>query len=117
MHLYHQCSPPIHTTPPPNMSDLQPLVLHGSGHTVNPWKVVLVIEELGLPYKVESHEFGDLKKEPFVKFNPNGRVPALIDPNQNNLTLWEVGTGVARCPYGYSTDTSVVVRRHHRLPD
>ncbi|KAA8571874.1 hypothetical protein EYC84_001828 [Monilinia fructicola] len=32
----------------------------------------------------------DLKKEPFEKLNPNGRVPAITDPN-TNITLWESG--------------------------
>ena len=44
----------------------------------------------GLPYETEIMDFGDLKKEPFEKLNPNGRVPAVEDPN-TGLTLWESG--------------------------
>lgn len=33
---------------------------------------------------------GDLKKPPFEKLNPNGRVPAIEDPN-TGITLWESG--------------------------
>jgi glutathione S-transferase len=32
----------------------------------------------------------DLKKPPFEKLNPNGRVPAIEDPN-TGITLWESG--------------------------
>ncbi|KAI8626932.1 hypothetical protein F5Y19DRAFT_478142 [Xylariaceae sp. FL1651] len=30
----------------------------------------------------------DLKKGPYTNMNPNGRVPALVDPN-NGMTQWE----------------------------
>ncbi|QKX56747.1 uncharacterized protein TRUGW13939_03853 [Talaromyces rugulosus] len=56
----------------------------------NPWKVVLVLEELGVPYVIQSFKFDDVKKPPFININPNGRVPAIVDPN-TNLTLWESG--------------------------
>jgi glutathione S-transferase len=32
----------------------------------------------------------DLKAEPYVSLNPNGRVPTIVDPN-TNITLWESG--------------------------
>lgn len=53
----------------------------------NPWKVVIIIEELQLPYQLVLE--GDVKGKAFLAINPNGRVPALEDPN-TNLTLWEV---------------------------
>ena len=31
-----------------------------------------------------------MKKEPYVKVNPNGRVPAIEDPN-TGISLWESG--------------------------
>jgi len=34
--------------------------------------------------------YADLKKPPYEKINPNGRVPAIEDPN-TNITLWESG--------------------------
>ncbi|KAI4280289.1 MAG: hypothetical protein L6R38_004567 [Xanthoria sp. 2 TBL-2021] len=56
----------------------------------NPWKVVVVLEELGVPYEIKPIRFEDIKKSPFIDVNPNGRAPAIIDPN-TNLTLWESG--------------------------
>jgi glutathione S-transferase len=49
-----------------------------------------LLEELGLNYKLEPFRFDDIKKKPFIDINPNGRVPAIKDPN-TDLTLWESG--------------------------
>ena len=35
-------------------------------------------------------DFGQLKQDPFESINPNGRVPAIEDPN-TDLKLWESG--------------------------
>ncbi|CEJ95194.1 hypothetical protein VHEMI10691 [[Torrubiella] hemipterigena] len=56
----------------------------------NPWKVIFLLEELGVAYEIESFRFDDVKKRPFIDINPNGRVPAIQDPN-TGLTLWESG--------------------------
>lgn len=50
---------------------------------------MITLEELGIPYhKVEVE---DVKSEVFLKLNPNGRTPVIIDPNNDNFTLWESG--------------------------
>ncbi len=41
-----------------------------------------------MPYEQEFLEFPDMKKEPYTSINPNGRVPAIEDPN-TGITLWE----------------------------
>ncbi|KAL2285803.1 hypothetical protein FJTKL_07522 [Diaporthe vaccinii] len=56
----------------------------------NPWKVVIVLEELQVPYEIKSFKFEEIKKKPFIDINPNGRVPAIEDPN-TDITLWESG--------------------------
>lgn len=65
------------------------LIWVGCSQGPNPWKVAVILEELGLPYKTEFREFEELKKEPFLSLNPNGRVPAIEDPN-TGLVLAEV---------------------------
>lgn len=69
---------------------LKPITLYGHGPGPNPWKVVVVLEQLGIPYENKAIAFPDMKKEPFESINPNGRVPAIEDPN-TGITLWESG--------------------------
>ncbi|CAI7657615.1 unnamed protein product [Penicillium pancosmium] len=58
--------------------------------TPNPWKVVMILEELKVPYEPKLIDSADLKKEPYESLNPNGRVPTIEDPN-TGLTIWESG--------------------------
>lgn len=60
--------------------------------TANVWsssKVVIVLEELGLPYTISYLEFNEVKNEDYVKLNPNGRLPTIEDTN-TGIVLWEV---------------------------
>lgn len=61
-------------------------------------KVRIVLEELEIPYTNELLSFAELKKEPYVSINPNGRVPAIQDPN-TGITLWEVSWFDNPCLY------------------
>lgn len=56
----------------------------------NPSKVLIILEELHLPYESSWVELDGLKQKPYTDVNPNGRVPAIEDPN-HNVTLWESG--------------------------
>ena len=51
--------------------------------TPNGVKVSITLEELGLPY--EAHKVsimdGDQRSEEFLSLNPNGKIPAIIDPD------------------------------------
>src|SRR5260370_16197802 len=46
-------------------------------------KVSITVEEIGLPYEVHLVDFGkdDQKTPEFLSLNPNGKIPAIIDPN------------------------------------
>jgi GST-like protein len=50
-------------------------------HTPNPRKVVLLLEELGLPYRLVPVDTfkGEQHQPAFRAINPNGKVPALVD--------------------------------------
>lgn len=71
------------------MSSFKPLHLYGAAGP-NPPKVALLLEELSLPYTIDSTGFADIKKPAYLAINPNGRLPAIHDPN-TGLTLWESG--------------------------
>ena len=61
--------------------------------TPNGWKVSVMLEEIGMPYAVHpiSLPNGDQKKPSFLRINPNGRIPAIIDRANGNLTIFESG--------------------------
>ncbi|KFY27023.1 hypothetical protein V491_01070 [Pseudogymnoascus sp. VKM F-3775] len=67
-----------------------PITLWGHDSGANAWKVAMILEELNVPYKIKFIEFPDMKKESYESINPNGRVPAIEDPN-TGITLWESG--------------------------
>ncbi|PLB46062.1 putative glutathione S-transferase [Aspergillus steynii IBT 23096] len=68
----------------------KPIVLYIHPSGPNPWKVVAVLEELSIPYETRFLHGAAIKQEPFISVNPNGRLPAIEDPN-TNITLWESG--------------------------
>ncbi len=51
--------------------------------TPNGVKVSIMLEEIGLPYEAHTVDFGkDEQKSPeFLSLNPNGKIPAIIDPD------------------------------------
>ncbi|KAL9100073.1 MAG: hypothetical protein Q9163_004514 [Psora crenata] len=53
-------------------------------------QVVIILTELSIPFEtVAIWDATELKKEPFVtEVNPNGRAPAIKDPN-TGIALWE----------------------------
>lgn len=69
---------------------MNPIVLYGHHAGPNPRKVAMVLEELGVPYLHKLMDFTELKKPAYEAINPNGRVPAIQDPN-TGITLWESG--------------------------
>ena len=62
-------------------STIKPLTVYGHYVGPNPWKVRIILEELSIPYEWCPVEFRDVKGEEYVKVNPNGRLPAVEDPN------------------------------------
>jgi glutathione S-transferase len=68
---------------------IQPIVIWGDEKYPNAAKVIIVLEELAVPYTIRNVDWADVKKEPYISVNPNGRIPAIQDPNAG-ITVWEV---------------------------
>jgi GST-like protein len=51
--------------------------------TPNGWKVSIALEEMGLPYAVHLVDIGagDQRRPEFLALSPNGRMPAITDPD------------------------------------
>ncbi|KAI1662553.1 hypothetical protein F4813DRAFT_384137 [Daldinia decipiens] len=71
---------------------MQPIKIYNGPHGQgpNPWKPIIVAEELGIQYDIVWIPYSEIKSEPYTSLNPNGRLPAMIDPNKN-VILWESG--------------------------
>lgn len=57
----------------------------------NPWKVAMILEELGLSYHNTFIPTGSVKLAPYTNICPNGRLPAMIDHYNNDFSIWESG--------------------------
>lgn len=83
-------------------STLQPLTLYGDGG-INPVKVAVILHELKVPFKAEKVLLADIKKAEYTAINPNGRLPAIHDPN-TGITLWESGAIIEYLVEKYDTE-------------
>ena len=61
--------------------------------TPNGYKISVALEELDIPYNVHvvNLQSGDQKKPEFLELNPNGRIPVIVDTDNDNLSIMESG--------------------------
>ena len=61
--------------------------------TPNGWKASIMLEELALPYTLHALKLGegDQKQPDYLKLNPNGRIPTIVDRDEGNFTVFESG--------------------------
>jgi glutathione S-transferase len=61
--------------------------------TPNGWKASVALEEMAIPYETHGLSLmaGDQKKPEFLKINPNGRIPAIVDREEDNFAVFESG--------------------------
>ncbi|KAJ5633551.1 glutathione S-transferase [Penicillium herquei] len=89
---------------------LQPIKLYWRNQVPNPSKVLIVLEELNIPYETVWVEVDGLKQKPFTDVNPNGRY--LIDtydkdhkisydsfPEKHQLVQWSYFQASGQGPY------------------
>lgn len=93
------------------------MAAHGKQFTLfvsigpNPWKVTMLLHELGLGDSYEliylNQAKGQTKDESHTKYNPNGRVPTLIDHSNNDFVVWESGAILEYLVEKYDTQRKV----------
>jgi glutathione S-transferase len=61
--------------------------------TPNGWKASITLEELGLPYEVRVVNLmaGEQKNPDYLKLNPNGRIPTIVDRDEGDFAVFESG--------------------------
>jgi len=61
--------------------------------TPNGWKVSVALEEMSLPYRVHAIDLmkGQQKESDFLKLCPNGRIPAIVDRDNDDFAIFETG--------------------------
>jgi len=61
--------------------------------TPNGQKVSIMLEETGLPYEVHAVDLAALEQRQawYLALNPNGRIPVIIDHDENDLVVFESG--------------------------
>ena len=69
--------------------ELKPITVSSLGGSPNPWKIIIVLEGLNIPYEVKRVGMAEIRHGPYISMNPNGRVPTIVDSN-TGITVWEV---------------------------
>ena len=61
--------------------------------TPNGWKASIMLEEIGLPYTVKPIRLEKLeqRQEWYLKLNPNGRIPTIVDHDEGDFAVFESG--------------------------
>jgi glutathione S-transferase len=67
--------------------------------TPNGWKASVTLEELALPYETKAVNLAkqEQKEEAFLRINPNGRIPAIVDHDEGDLAVFESGAIMIHC--------------------
>lgn len=85
------------------------LYSHGGGP--NGWTVAFVLKALGKTYETKYLDFakGEQKGAEFLAKNPNGRIPALVDHENGDFTVWESKACMKYLVAKYDTDKKLTV--------
>lgn len=61
--------------------------------TPNGWKATIALEELGLLYELHTVDLseGEQRRPQFLALNPNGRIPVIVDREEDNFAVFESG--------------------------
>ena len=61
--------------------------------TPNGHKISIMLEEAGIPYEYQAIDLGELeqKQDWFLEMNPNGRIPVIVDSENDDYVVFESG--------------------------
>ena len=64
-----------------------------TAETPNGWKISITLEELGMPYTVHALALSrnEQKAPEYLKINPNGRIPTIVDRDNEDFAVFESG--------------------------
>lgn len=61
--------------------------------TMNGWKPLIFLEEAGVPYELTHIDFSKKEQKApwYMKLNPNGRIPTIVDRGNDDFVVFESG--------------------------
>lgn len=64
-----------------------------SAATPNGHKVSILLEELGVPYRLHPLDLskGEQRRQEYLRINPNGRIPTIVDHDLDDFAVFESG--------------------------
>ncbi|MGD1702460.1 glutathione S-transferase family protein [Dapis sp. BLCC M229] len=71
----------------------QPNIHLYTASTMNGWKPLIFLEEAEVEYELTAIDFSkkEQKSEWYIKLNPNGRIPTIVDHGNDNFVVFESG--------------------------
>ena len=74
-------------------SDTQPDIHLYTASTMNGWKPLIFLEEAEVPYTLTHIHFSKKEQKApwYMKLNPNGRIPTLVDRSNDDFVVFESG--------------------------
>jgi len=75
------------------MSENVPSIHLYTAATMNGWKPLIFLEEAGVEYELTHIDFSKLeqKSDWYLKLNPNGRIPTIVDRDAGDFVVFESG--------------------------
>ena len=71
----------------------RPDILLYTAATMNGWKPLIFLEEAAVEYELYHVSFSkrEQKSDWYLKLNPNGRIPTIVDRSEDNFVVFESG--------------------------